>query len=85
MAKFSRREFIDLVRQQLPKFDPFYTIIIRGKGGTRKYPTEWWSSVPIAIEEMSDFDDSELGEYLYGITDEGPEEFEIMIAPESEL
>ena len=81
MAKFSRKEFIGLVRDQLPKYNPFLTIIIRGKGGTRKYPSEWWSSVPIAIEEMSDFDDSEISEYLYGLTDEGPEEFEIMITP----
>lgn len=78
--RFHGDHAIDIIRRQLSRAPNDARVVIRGKGGTEKYENEWWSSIPSEVEDLLGMTDDELADYLYGITDEGPEELDIYIS-----
>lgn len=78
--RFQGEHALDVIRRQARRAPDDARIVVRGKGGTERYTDEWWSSVPTDIEDLLAMDDEELADFLYGITDEGPEELDIYIS-----
>ena len=78
--RFQGEHALDIIRRQARRAPDDSRIVIRGKGGTERYENEWWSSVPTEIEDLLSMDDEELSDFLYGLTDEGPEELDIYIS-----
>ena len=78
--RFQGDHALDVIRRQLNRVPPDARVVIRGQGGTEKYDDEWWSSIPTEAEDLLGMTDDELADFLYGITDEGPEELDIYIS-----
>lgn len=65
-----RNRTIQIIRRDAKEyadFDPSTIIVVRGKGGTKDYPSRWWSSPRMEASEIEDLTDDELRDIMYGL------------------